>query len=49
MIKDIEFIKDIELIKQCNCNDVRISHYPNDPRWYELCDKYGTYLASRLI
>lgn len=33
--------KDLELMKQFNVNTVRNAHYPNDPRWYELCDEYG--------
>jgi beta-galactosidase len=37
-------INDIRLMKQFNINAVRNSHYPNDPRWYELCDQYGIYL-----
>ena len=37
---------DLKLIKSCNCNHVRTSHYPNDPRWYELCDEYGIYLVD---
>lgn len=37
-------IKDIQLMKQFNLNAVRTSHYPNDPMWYKLCDKYGIYL-----
>jgi beta-galactosidase/beta-glucuronidase len=37
---------DIELIKQHNFNAVRTSHYPNHPRWYELCDEYGVYLID---
>ena len=41
-----QMIKDIELIKQANCNHVRTSHYSNDPRWYELCDEYGIYLVA---
>jgi beta-galactosidase len=36
--------KDIELMKQLNVNTVRTSHYPNDPRFYELCDEYGLYV-----
>ncbi len=36
--------KDIKLMKQFNINAVRTSHYPNDPLWYKLCDKYGLYL-----
>lgn len=34
-------LKDILLMKRYNVNTVRTSHYPNDPRWYELCDEYG--------
>ncbi len=37
-------IKDIEVMKQFNVNAVRTCHYPNDPRWYALCDEYGIYL-----
>lgn len=37
-------MKDIELLKLFNFNAVRTSHYPNDPMWYKLCDKYGIYL-----
>lgn len=36
-----EMIRDLELMKQGNVNFVRNSHYPNDPRWHELCDRYG--------
>ena len=39
-------IQDIKLLKQNNINAVRTSHYPDDPRWYELCDKYGIYLID---
>jgi beta-galactosidase len=39
-------IKDIELMKQYNINTVRTSHYPNDPRWYDLCDQYGMYVID---
>ena len=35
---------DILLMKQFNINAVRTSHYPNDPRFYELCDEYGLYV-----
>lgn len=38
--------KDVALMKQHNINTVRMSHYPNDPRWYELCDKYGLYVVG---
>lgn len=39
-------LHDIKLIKQHNFNAVRCSHYPNTPRWYELCDQYGIYLID---
>ena len=38
--------KDLELMKQANVNLVRISHYPDDPRWYQLCDEYGMYVMD---
>ena len=39
-------VEDIRLMKLNNINAVRTSHYPNDPRWYELCNKYGIYLMD---
>jgi beta-galactosidase len=39
-------IEDIELLKRFNFNTVRTSHYPDDPKWYELCDRYGIYLID---
>jgi beta-galactosidase len=39
-------VRDITLLKQHNFNAVRTSHYPNDERWYELCDRYGIYLTD---
>ena len=36
--------KDVALMKQLNVNTVRTCHYPDDPYWYELCDKYGLYV-----
>ncbi|WP_077619662.1 glycoside hydrolase family 2 TIM barrel-domain containing protein [Bacillus sinesaloumensis] len=38
--------KDIELMKQHNINAVRSAHYPNDPRFYDLCDEYGVYVID---
>ena len=38
--------RDIELMKLYNINAVRTCHYPNDPRWYELCDQYGLYVVD---
>lgn len=39
-------VRDIELMKQNNVNAVRTSHYPNDPKWYDLCDRYGLYVIG---
>ena len=39
-------LQDILLMKQNNINAVRSSHYPNDPYWYELCDRYGLYVID---
>ena len=39
-------IQDIQLMKQFNINAVRTCHYPDDPRWYDLCDRYGIYLID---
>jgi beta-galactosidase len=39
-------VQDIELLKQNNINAVRTSHYANDPKWYDLCDRYGIYLVN---
>lgn len=41
-----EMIRDIELMKRHNFNSVRTSHYPNDPRFYDLCDRYGLYVMD---
>jgi len=38
--------EDILLMKRNNINAVRTSHYPNDPRWYDLCDEYGLYVMD---
>lgn len=39
-------IKDFELMKQNNINAIRTSHYPQQRRFYELCDEYGFYVCS---
>ncbi|MHB9022904.1 MAG: beta-galactosidase, LacZ type [Armatimonadota bacterium] len=39
-------VRDITLMKQHNINAVRTSHYPNDPRWLDLCDRYGLYVVD---
>lgn len=41
-----DMLRDIQLFKQYNINAVRTSHYPNDPYFYELCDKYGIYVID---
>jgi beta-galactosidase/beta-glucuronidase len=38
--------EDLRLIKQHNINAVRTSHYPNDPKWYALCDELGIWLID---
>ena len=39
-------MRDVLLMKQYNLNTVRTSHYPNDPRFYALCDYYGLYMMD---
>jgi beta-galactosidase/beta-glucuronidase len=39
-------VQDIVLMKQHNINTVRTSHYPDDPRWLDLCDRYGMYVVD---
>ena len=41
-----EMERDIRIMKELNINAVRTSHYPNDPRWLALCDKYGLYVVG---
>ncbi len=43
-MEDME--RDIRIMKANNMNIVRTSHYPNDPRFYELCDRYGMYVCD---
>ncbi|MDP4223385.1 MAG: glycoside hydrolase family 2 TIM barrel-domain containing protein [Bacteroidota bacterium] len=45
-VTESQMIRDLELIKQGNCNHVRTCHYSDDPRWYELCDEWGIYLVA---
>jgi beta-galactosidase len=45
-VSEDRMLQDIRLMKQFNINCVRLSHYPNQPRWYELCDQYGLYLVD---
>lgn len=39
-------LQDVQMMKQFNFNAVRTSHYPNDPRWLDLCDEYGLYVID---
>ena len=39
-------LKDLRLMKEANINAVRLAHYPNCPRWYELCDSIGMYVMD---
>ena len=45
-ISDEEIEEDIKTMKRLNINAVRTSHYPNDPLFYDLCDKYGLYVLA---
>lgn len=45
-ITEESMIEDIKLMKQYNINAVRSSHYPNEARWYDLCDEYGLYVID---
>ncbi len=40
------FVQDLDLMKQCNINAIRTSHYPDDPYFYELCNQYGFYVMD---
>ena len=39
-------VEDIRIMKELNMNAVRTCHYPDDPRWYDLCDELGIYLVA---
>lgn len=41
-----QMLRDLELMKQHNFNAIRTSHYPNDPRFVELCNRYGFYVID---
>ena len=45
-VTEERMIRDLEVLKQGNCNHVRTCHYSDDPRWYELCDEWGIYLVA---
>ena len=46
LVTEEEMIRDIKIMKSLNINAVRTCHYPNDPRWYDLCDRYGLYVID---
>lgn len=46
VVTEADMLRDIALMKQYNINAVRTSHYPNDERWYDLCDRYGLYVVD---
>ncbi len=46
VISESIMLKDVLEMKRMNINTVRTSHYPNHPRWYELCDEYGLYVID---
>jgi beta-galactosidase len=46
VVTEEDMIRDILIMKQLNINAVRTCHYPNDPLWYALCDKYGLYVVD---
>lgn len=46
VVTEEDMVQDILLMKQNNFNAARCSHYPNAPRWYELCNRYGLYIVD---
>lgn len=46
VISKEDMLRDIRIMKELNINTVRTCHYPDDPYWYELCDKYGLYVIG---
>ena len=45
-VTEAEMIRDIRIMKELNINAVRTCHYPDDPRWLALCDRYGLYVVD---
>ncbi|PAF16613.1 glycoside hydrolase family 2 TIM barrel-domain containing protein [Terribacillus saccharophilus] len=48
VVTEEDMLWDIKTMKQHNINAVRTSHYPNQTRWYELCDEYGLYVIDEM-
>lgn len=46
VVSETDMLNDILIMKSLNINAVRCCHYPNDPLWYSLCDKYGLYVID---
>ena len=46
VVSEKDMMEDIRIMKELNINAVRTCHYPDDPRWYDLCDKYGIYVLD---
>ncbi len=46
VLSEEDMLNDVRLMKRFNINAVRTSHYPNDPRWYDLCDVHGLYVVD---
>jgi beta-galactosidase len=46
VVSEDDMVRDILIMKKLNVNAVRTCHYPDDPRWYELCDRYGLYVVD---
>ncbi|MGN0467670.1 MAG: glycoside hydrolase family 2 TIM barrel-domain containing protein, partial [Acutalibacteraceae bacterium] len=45
-VPDERYIQDLGIMKRANINAIRTSHYPNDPRFYDLCDEYGFWVMD---
>lgn len=45
-VPEERFVQDLDLMKQANINSIRTSHYPDDPYFYQLCNKYGFYVMD---
>ena len=45
-VTEEDMVRDIRIMKQLNVNAVRTCHYPDDPLWYSLCDRYGLYVVA---
>ena len=46
IVSEEDMIRDIRIMKELNINAVRTCHYPDDPRWLALCDRFGLYVVD---